>query len=189
MSDYKIINIKYSCRLSCGLSFEQIEGCFPFFSSHAGLGRIVFRHKNFTFCLMGRKNTFLNVTGMKSFDGVMESINCFENFFQSTKILFPTFKFDSICALHTTSPKIIHTVLSPKNTLFWVKRYCNILSRVNIKPRPAIGYSSGMSANVFKSGKCIIFGASNLKDLTTFICLINKSIWRSMKRSEAAQTN
>ena len=176
MSNFNIINIKFSCQLSKSLDYEQIEDKFPFLSSFAGIGRIVFRHENFTFCVMGRSNTFLNVTGLKSFEDVANSIQCFEKFFTSTKILFPTFKFDSICAIHNSSPKIINSILSPKITIFWIKRYPNILSRVNIKPKQAIGSSKGMSANIFQSGKCIVFGARNLNDLSKFIELLEKCL-------------
>ena len=96
MNNFTIINIKFSCQLSKCLDFEQIEDKFPFLSSFAGIGRIVFRHENFTFCVMGRSNTFLNVTGLKSFEDVTKSIQCFEKCFTPTKILFPTLKFDSI---------------------------------------------------------------------------------------------
>ena len=188
MVDYQIINIKFSCYLSSGLEFTQIEKCFAFLSSFAGVGRIVFRHENFTFCIMGRQNNFLNVTGLKSFQDVIHSIKCFESFFPNPKILFQTLKFDSICAIYNASPKIIFAILSPKVIHFWVKRYSNILSRINIRPRHAIGGSKGMSANIFKSGKCVIFGASNLTDLTAFIHLINKSLhpdfWSSSQLSE-----
>ena len=98
------------------------------------------------------------------------------NFFTLQKILFPTIKFDSICAIFNTSPRIIHAILSPKEEQFWIKRYPNILSRINIKPRRPIGLSKGMSANIFQSGKCLIFGACNLKDINAFIRLMKKSI-------------
>ena len=176
MANFEIINIKFSCKLSDSLDFKQIEEKFPFLSSFAGLGRIVFRHENFTYCVMGRKNTFLNVTGMKSFEDVTNSIQCFENYFTSPKILFPTFKFDSICAIYSMSPKIINTVLSPKVNCFWIKRYANILSRIIIKPKQPIGVSKGMTANIFQSGKCIIFGARNLNDLSEFTSLLDKSL-------------
>lgn len=176
MPEFKIINIKLSCRLSSSLNFRQIEIKFPFLSAHAGLGRIVFRHENFTFCVMGRENNFLNITGLKSFDDVINSIKCFEHFFAQPKFLFPTLKFDSICAIFSASPRIIHAILSPKDDQFWIKRYPNILSRINIKPRQPIGLSKGMSANIFQSGKCLIFGACNLKDINVFICLMKKSM-------------
>ena len=98
------------------------------------------------------------------------------HFFTLQKILFPTIKFDSICAIFNTSPRIIHAILSPKEEQFWIKRYPNILSRINIKPRRPIGLSKGMSANIFQSGKCLIFGACNLKDINAFIRLMKKSI-------------
>ena len=176
MPDFEIINIKFSCHLSSGLEFDQIERRFAFLSSFAGLGRVVFRHQNFTFCVMGRGNNFLNVTGLKSFNDVIHSIKCFESFFSHPKILFHTLKFDSISAIYSASPKIIFAVLSPKVSYFWVKRYSNILSRVNIKPKQIIGSSKGMSANIFQSGKCVIFGATNLKDLANFIDLMKKSL-------------
>lgn len=176
MSEFKIINIKLSCHLSYSLDFKQIEIKFPFLSAYAGLGRIVFRHENFTFCVMGRENKFLNITGLKSFEDVMNSIKCFEHFFTQQKILFSTVKFDSICAIFVASPRIIHAILSPKDEQFWIKRYPNILSRINVKPRSPIGLSKGMSANIFQSGKCLIFGACNLNDINMFICLMKKSI-------------
>ena len=176
MANFEIINIKYSCQLSNSLGFKQIEDKFPYLSSFAGLGRIVFRHANFTYCVMGCNNTFLNVTGLKSFEDVTNSIQCFENFFTSPKILLPTFKFDSICAIYSASPRIIYAVLSPKISSFWIKRYPNILSRINIKPKQSIGASKGMTANIFQSGKCIIFGARNINDLSEFISLLEKSL-------------
>ena len=120
MANFEIINIKVSCKLSNSLDFKHIEEKFPFLSSYAGVGRIVFRHENFTYCVMGRKNTFLNVTGLKSFEDVTNSIRCFENFFTSPKILFPTFKFDSICASSEILIKRDHWIFGSEIPLFTI---------------------------------------------------------------------
>ena len=178
MAEFNIINIKLSCHLSQRLDFKLIEDKFPFLSDHVGVGRIVFRHDKFTFCLMGKENKFLNITGLKCFNDVMNSIRCFESFFDPSKILLQTIKFDSICAIYSSSSKIINAILCPQDKQFWIKRYPNILSRVNIRPRQPIGLSRGMTANVFKSGKCLIFGARNLEDVHAFIALIKNSMKR-----------
>ena len=169
---FEIINIKFSCRLTQGLDFNHIEEKFPYLSHQAGHGRVVIRCESFTFCMMGRQNRFLNITGLKCFGDVMASINCFENSFESTKILLESVKFDSICAIYSASPKILTAILSSKESQFWIKKYPNILSRINIKPKQPIGGSKGMSANIFKSGKAIIFGSSNLTDIWVFISLM-----------------
>ena len=178
MTEYEIINIKFSCFLTHGLEIKLIEEKFPYLSDHVGHGRLIFRHDNFTFCIMGRENKFLNITGLKCFKDVFTSIQCFESCFVLSKILLHTIKFDSICAIFSSSPKILTVLLSPKENKFWIKRYPNILSRINIKPRQAIGLSKGMSANIFISGKCLIFGARNLADLQAFISLIKSVIQR-----------
>lgn len=173
---FEIINIKFSCRLTQGLDFNHIEEKFPYLSHQAGHGRVVIRCESFTFCMMGRQNRFLNVTGLKCFGDVMASINCFENCFKTTKILLESVKFDSICAIYSAPSKMLSAILSSKDTQFWIKRYPNILSRINIKPKQPIGQSKGMSANIFKSGKAIIFGSSNLTDIWTFIGLMKACI-------------
>ena len=174
--DFEIINIKLSAKLTKSLTFDEIEAKFPFLSSHAGFGRIIFRHEDYTFCIMGRLNDFLNITGVKSLQHVRKSIKCFQAIFPSQKIIFQSLRFDSICAVYVASAKIIKEVLSPNCTIFWIKRYPNIFSRINVKPKYQLGVSVGMSANIFQSGKCVIFGARNIDDLCKFISLLKNPL-------------
>ena len=170
-----IVNIKCSCSLSTPLQIEKIEKYFSFLSGYAGVGRFIFRHEQFTFCLMGRRQTCLNITGIRKIEEIQLAVDIFNSFFVQSQIEKSSLKIDSITARYRTSPHTVSNILSCKSKDFWVKTYSNFSSRINIRPQQHIGQSLGISANVFSSGVCMIFGAKNVSDLGNFADLIKYS--------------
>ena len=170
-----IVNIKCSSSLSSPLQIEKIEKYFSFLSGYAGVGRFIFRHEQFTFCLMGRRQTCLNITGIRKIEEIQLAVDIFNSFFPQSQIEKSSLKIDSITARYRTSTHTVSNILSCKSKDFWVKTYSNFSSRINIRPQQHIGQSLGISANVFSSGVCMIFGAKNVSDLGNFADLIKYS--------------
>ena len=169
------MNIKCSCSLSNTLEIEEIEKYFSFLSGHAGVGRFIFRYQQFTFCLMGRSQCCLNITGIKKLEEIQLAADIFNSVFVQSQIEKSSLKIDSITARYISSAHTITNILSCKSKDFWVKTYSNFSSRINIRPQQNIGRSLGISANVFSSGVCMIFGARNISDLYSFADLIKYS--------------
>ena len=124
---------------------------------------------------MGRRQTCLNMTGIRKIEEIQLAVDIFNSFFGQSQIKKSSLKIDSITARHRTSAHTISSILSHKSKDFWVKTYSNFSSRINIRPQQHIGQSFGISANVFLSGVCMIFGAKNVSDLANFADLIKYS--------------
>ena len=95
----RITNIKISCHIS---STEKVEDLIPqshVLTYYSGVGRFVIKSDTFTFTLMGRARSSLNITGIKNLCEVYQSIVLFKRCFPQILLTITDIKIDSISAV------------------------------------------------------------------------------------------
>jgi hypothetical protein len=175
----RITNIKFSVRFSPPFNMDSLNNVDPYMFDLAGSGRIIVRIQNYTFCIMGRLKDFLNVTGLKNLCEVDIALDLFKLTFSNSHISYAEEKIDSISYVDRLNRKLFSNIISDSkwhfSSVFKIKKYEHIISRVNISPQCPIGLSRGMSGNVFASGSITIFGGKSCDDIYAFLNLITST--------------
>ena len=159
-----ITNIKYSfnCKKTIIIDSEKYD-CLTYTTR----GIQIAKYANFTCSILGSRHTYANITGLKSYESV---INSLYQFIMLTGMSFEDFftvKIDSISTCFSTVPCLKYTLLQyspPKN----------ISIRKPLKFSGVIIKQHTCSSTYFNSGKVVSVGLKNISQANNNYSFINK---------------
>lgn len=138
-----------------------------------GNGRIIFKLTHFTMVLMSY-GKFLNITGFKQLSDLKKGLKLFLAICKDTpKISY--FKIDSIsiCTHINNKNFLFKDMLDDSqgyfSQIFEITKYPQWLRRINLRIKPHSLFSSNLSANLFSSGRVMLFGVLTPLDSVIFL--------------------
>ena len=163
--DYRvnITNIKYSfnCKKSIVIDSEKND-CLMYTTR----GILIVKYANFTCSILGSRQTYANITGLKSYEGVITSLNQFIMLTGMINDDFLSVKIDSISTCFSTIPCLKYNLLQyspPKN----------ISIRKPLKFSGVIIKQHTCSSTYFNSGKVVSVGLKDISQINNNYNFIN----------------
>ena len=155
MSNLKVTNIKISFFYDSQLLINEAK-CLSYFKKH----NFIVKSKDFSYTFLGRSKQHVNITGIKSFNELKNSVINLLDFsnFQLHKL--HTIKVDNISSTFTTYKGLKENILlengnfSNELKVYKPSKFCGLILKFK-----------GQSLTYFNSGKCVLVGAKNISEL------------------------
>ena len=156
-----ITNIKISCK-SVKSVFCNEEQCLLYYTKY----NLIVRLKSFTYTLLGKNKTHVNITGLKNMIDIDACIISLCDISNIVPTDLSNVKIDSISAVFSTFPGLKSGLIShPTNILrlYQPPRFCGLIIK-----------QGKLSSTYFNSGRTIIVGCKSICQLNDFYrCLTN----------------